>query len=185
MAWTEFRDFGQARNFALAVADGAGFCYDYLLLADADMELVVEDPACFDGLTADAYTVVQRNRGMTYRNTRLIRRGCGARYIGVTHEYINVPRSIAPLNGAWFIDHADGANREGKFARDARLLRADLERDPNNARSWFYLAQSEKDLGNLAEAARLYEKRALMGGWDEEVFYSWLQASRCARNLDG
>jgi tetratricopeptide (TPR) repeat protein len=179
-----FENFGQARNYALMMAEHSGFRYDYLLLIDADMELVVKDLTCFDNLTADAYMLTQKNGSLTYRNTRLLRRGSGARYIGVTHEYLNLPGTALPLDGAWFIDHADGANRDGKFQRDVRLLEVDLQRDPDNARSWFYLAQSKKDLGNFAEAAKLYEKRALMGGWDEEVFESWLQASRCARQIE-
>lgn len=184
LARNNFVDFSSARNYAMTVAEGAGFDYDYLLLVDADMELVVEDPACFGGLTAPAYMVTQKNGGMTYRNTRLVRRGAGARYVGVTHEYLSVPGVAVPLDGAWFMDHADGANRKGKFQRDIRLLEADLQKDPNNVRSVFYLAQSYKDLGNFAQAAKLYERRAAMGGWDEEVFYAWLQASRCVRQIE-
>ena len=38
-----FHNFGQARNAALDFAYASSLAYDYLLLADADMELVVED----------------------------------------------------------------------------------------------------------------------------------------------
>ena len=43
-----------------------------------------------------------------------------------------------------------------------------LEEDPENARHVFYLAQSYRDVGNLAQAMEWYEKRANLGGWDEE-----------------
>src|SRR6266849_4943297 len=39
-----FHNFEQARNEALAHAYASPMKYDYILLADADMELVVEDP---------------------------------------------------------------------------------------------------------------------------------------------
>src|SRR6185295_14768294 len=38
-----FENFEQARNAALDHAYASALAYDYLLLADADMELVVED----------------------------------------------------------------------------------------------------------------------------------------------
>src|SRR5581483_6962442 len=40
-----FENFEQARNAALSFAEASPLPYDYLLLADADMELVVEDTA--------------------------------------------------------------------------------------------------------------------------------------------
>jgi tetratricopeptide (TPR) repeat protein len=71
------------------------------------------------------------------------------------------------------IDHwADGGSRDGRWHRDAELLTADLERDPTNARAAFYLAQTNRDLGDHRRAIELYRQRAGMGGWEEEVFCS-------------
>lgn len=180
----EFRDFSQARNNALRAAESyVTLDYDYLLLVDADMELKVEDPACFDNLTANAYRLTQHNCGLFYRNIRLVKRTCGARYYGATHEYIWVPGETKNLDGAWLVDHADGANREDKFSRDLRLLDRDLEGDPANPRAHFYRAQTLKDMGRIKEAVEAYVQRAQMGGWEEEVAYSYLQASRCMRLL--
>src|SRR5260370_22154355 len=149
------------------------------------MELVVDDPRCFDGLTEDAYRLIQRGAGLEYRNTRLLRRGAqGARYLGVTHEYLDVPSGrIADLDGAWFRDHMDGANRPGKFDRDIDLLRRGLQDEPDNARYVYYLAQSFRDSGRMAEAAQHYKRRAEMGGWDEEVWHARLQLARCWRDM--
>lgn len=176
-----FVDFSTSRNHALELARTTE-C-DYILLVDADMELIVENKGWLDNLEFDAYRMTQKSGNLSYRNTRLLRRDTPSRYMGVTHEYLDLTGITASLDGAWFVDHADGANRPGKFQRDIDLLEADLQRNPGNHRSVFYLAQSYKDLGNCAKAAELYEKRAEMGGWDEEVFYSWLGASRAMRTF--
>ncbi|MFO1161091.1 MAG: glycosyltransferase [Reyranellaceae bacterium] len=179
-----FVNFEQARNTALDHARDTSLAYSYLLLADADMELVVEDPAFAERLSAPGYRLIQRaDSGLTYWNTRLVRRGIGARYHGVTHEYIDIPGGVEPLAGAWYKDHATGSNRRDKFERDIRLLSEALEREPGNNRYWFYLAQSYRDAGQIAKAAEAYAKRADMGGWEEEAWYARLQEARCLLNL--
>jgi glycosyltransferase involved in cell wall biosynthesis len=173
----QFVNFSQARNFALNSA--RNFNFDYLLLVDADMELIAPDG--FGELDAPGYRMLQKSGDLAYWNARLVRRDNPCRYKGVTHEYLETDWPIENLFGPYFIDHADGANRPGKFDRDIALLEDALKRDPEDARSVFYLAQSYKDRGDFAKAAELYERRAEMGGFDEEVFYSWLAASRCMR----
>src|SRR5215472_2544934 len=74
-----FRNFEQARNAALDCAYGSRLGYDYLLLADADMELVVEDASFRERLEESGYRLLQRAySGLAYWNTRLIRRSAGA-----------------------------------------------------------------------------------------------------------
>lgn len=179
-----FQTFEQARNAALDCAYGARLPYDYLLLADADMELVVEDHGFRERLDAAAYQLLQRTAdNVAYWNTRLVRREVFTRYYGVTHEFLYVPDGVKTLAGVWYKDHASGANRPGKFDRDIRLLSAALERNPDNHRNWFYLAQSYRDAGRIAEAVQAYARRAEMGGWDEEVWTARVQEARCRRAL--
>ena len=179
-----FENFEQARNAALDRAAASPLAYDYLLFADADMELVVEDADFRTRLEAPGYRLIQRAAsGLTYWNTRLVRRDAGARYHGVTHEYLDVPGGVKELQRVWYKDHASGANRKDKFERDIRLLSAALEKEPGSHRYWFYLAQSYRDAGRTAEAAEAYAKRAAMGGWDEEAWYARLQEARCLRQM--
>jgi glycosyltransferase involved in cell wall biosynthesis len=178
-----FIDFAQARNAALDCAYASSLAYDYLLLTDADMELIVEDKEFRAKLGAPYYDVLQRS-DISYWNSRLVCRNARARYRGVTHEYLDVPHGDGQrLAGIWFKDHASGANRANKFERDIRLLRLGLKQEPENPRYWFYLAQSYKDAGRISEAAEAYAKRAAMGGWDEEAWYAQLQEARCLRDL--
>lgn len=153
----------------------------YFLLVDADMELRVDDPQWREKLTgADAYDVVQRAGSLSYHNTRLLRHDAPAKYVGVTHEYIDGARS-QKLNGVWFLDHADGSNRKNKFERDIKLLEDGLKADPDNGRYLYYLAQSYKDAGMPGLASEVYKRRVETGGWDEEVWHAQLQAARCLK----
>jgi hypothetical protein len=67
--------------------------------------------------------------GLTYWNTRIVRRDAGVRYHGVTHNYLDVPGGVQELRGVWCRDHASGANRVDKFEREIRPLRQGLTRD--------------------------------------------------------
>ena len=186
LARTTFRNFEQARNEALAVAEQSAVPADYLLLCDADMELVVEDPDFRSGLSEDAYSLLQRmsTGGLEYSNIRLLRRGLGARYKGVTHEYIDTGGPAAPLlRDPFFIDHAAGSSRSVKYERDIGLLLQGLSEQPDNARYVFYLAQSYRDSGRLQDARNTYMMRIALGGWAEEVWYSMLQVGLLGERL--
>ncbi len=97
--------------------------------------------------------------------------------MGATHEYITTDGTdrTEKLDGIVIHHHADGGTRPEKFQRDLALLSGELERNPHDARSVFYLAQTHRDLDRLEEAIELYRRRASMGGWAEEVFYSQYQ----------
>ncbi|MFJ7209207.1 glycosyltransferase [Streptomyces sp. NPDC098789] len=164
-------DFGHNRSLNIAHARGKA---DYLLLLDADLELREDAP--LPPLVADAYML--RHLGDTeYRIKRLVRGDLPWRYEGVTHEYITCDstESVAHLDALVIEDHGDGGSKHDKFERDARLLSAEMRRDPSVGRTVFYLAQTMRDMGERAEAIRLYERRAAMGGWPEEVYQSLLQ----------
>ncbi|MEU0396321.1 glycosyltransferase [Streptomyces sp. NPDC006208] len=164
-------NFGHNRSLNLRHARGKA---DYLLLLDAD--LVLRQDAPLPRLKADAYML--RHEGATeYRIRRLVRGSLPWRYEGVTHEYLTADRRETQenLDALVIEDHHDGGSRHDKFERDQRLLSAELERDPSNTRTVFYLAQTLRDMGSTAEAIDLYERRASMGGWAEEVYYSLLQ----------
>lgn len=166
-------NFGHNRSLNIARARARGA--DFLLLLDADHVLRQDGP--LPELTADAYML--RHEGeVEYRIKRLVRAGLPWRYEGVTHEYLTADRDHEQRNLDALVieDHADGGSRHDKYERDARLLGAELVRDPGNPRTVFYLAQTMRDMGRTREAIRLYERRAAMGGWAEEVYYALLQA---------
>jgi glycosyltransferase involved in cell wall biosynthesis len=172
-----FGDFGRARNHALDLARASAGRFEYLLLVDADMELEIADPAFRSALVAPAYSVRQHN-GLSYWNTRLVRRDAPARYVGATHEYLSLDAPAERLDAIAFADHATGSSRATKLARDIALLEAALAADPQDARAMFYLAQTYRDAGRHADARDLYRRRIDAGGWDEELWYAMLMLAR-------
>ncbi len=166
-----WRDFGHNRSEAIALAQGHG---DYIWVMDADD--VVEGTIDFTGLSADGYAMRFRD-GTTYWRRQLFRNGVPWRYQGVLHEVAvcDAPFTEARLEGDYHIHSRRLGVRNldpRKYARDAEILQADVDRNPDDSRSVFYLAQSYFDAGEFTQARQWYGRRAEMGGWDEEVFYA-------------
>lgn len=185
-----WRDFGHNRSEALTLAQGRG---DYVWVLDAD-DMVVGAPdfSRLGGrLGADVYQLRYRRpaRGLNYWRRQLFRDGLGWRYEGVVHEYAvcDGPFVEERLEGDYFVESRRLGARSmdpQKYARDRDLLLAEVQRNPNDARSVFYLAQSYFDLGDFANARTWYERRVAMGGWDEEVFCAMFRVAVTMSHLD-
>lgn len=182
-----FIDWSQARNAALGWARRLMFAYepDYYLMMDADMELVVKDHAAFTAPRAGAaFDMWQVGGAVHYINPRLVSVLAKGGYKGVTHEYLDITSAGQIVEDvAYFRDYADGANRPDKYKRDIRLLKKDLQRDPTNARSFFYLAGSYRDAKQPERAAIWYQRRIAASGWDEEVFQARLSLAHCYKDM--
>ncbi len=168
---TTWADFGHNRTELLELARNSA---DYLLLIDADMTVRVD--AALPELSEDAY-LVRETGALDFGVVRLVRGDRVWWYVGSTHEHIAADGQFSQveLRELSIEHHADGSSREEKLMRDAGLLKRDLARDPDNARSIFYLAQTYRDLGKVDLAIEYYRRRVELGGWDEEVFYATLQ----------
>ena len=156
---------------------------DYLLLLDADM--TVEQLAPLPELTADAYLL--RHAGdLDYAIPRLVRADRGWWYEGSTHEYLATDGSLHPGGALLARDPPPRRRRvaRNKLERDRRLLEAELERNPEDQRATFYLAQTLKDSGEREAAIDLYRRRVELGGWDEEVFYAAFQVAMITAEED-
>lgn len=179
-----FINFEQARNAALDAARESHFDFDYVLLCDADMELCELDGQWRSELVGEAYGILQRSpAGLEYPNVRLLRRDHPARYVGTTHEYIDVGVVWPVLDGLRYHDHAEGSSRVHKFERDIRLLSVAVEREPTDTRSIFYLANSYYDSGDFRNALVWYKRRITMAGYRDEVFISLYRLGLCHHEL--
>lgn len=175
-----WRNFGENRSEALELAKGKA---DYLLIMDADEELEVPAGFVMPELTADQYMLMHRRTQseLTWDLGTLVKSSLPWRYQGVVHEVIvcDAPYKTEPLRGPVVLGYFDSArNAPGaavKYANDAHVLEEALVHEPENARYVFYLAQSYRDADMIPKAIEAYERRATMGGWDEEVFYSLYQ----------
>jgi glycosyltransferase involved in cell wall biosynthesis len=169
-----WQNFGHNRSEALTLAQGHG---DYIWVMDAD-DTVVGTPD-FSGLSADVYNmrICESATHWTYWRRQLFRDGMRWHYVGVLHEYPNCedPYVEERLEGEYHIEsrRLGGRNLDPqKYARDRDLLLAEVERNPDDERSVFFLAHSYFALGDFANARKWAARRAEMGCWDEEVYYS-------------
>ena len=180
-----FVNFAHNRNEAIAQArEGA----DYLFVIDADEVVELVDGFVLPRLEADSYNAEVAYGGCTYLRKQFVRAALPWRYRGVVHEYLECreARTEAFLPGLWTIPHRDGvrARDPTTYRRDAILLERALIDEPDNSRYVFYLAQSYRDAGELELAIRNYERRAAMGGWVEEVWYSLYQVAVLKERLE-
>jgi hypothetical protein len=168
-----FKNFGYNRTFALNAAKGKA---TYALLLDADMIFKIEPSFDKQSLTADSYLIIQKGCGLSYHNTRLIKLGIGAKCVGPTHEYYDLPGGSRSekIDTIWIDDIGDGGSKGDKFERDIRLLKQGIIEEPNNGRYYFYLANSYFNCNRKDESIEYYKKRIEIGGWVEEVFYAHL-----------
>jgi len=179
-----FKNFCHNRNFALQSCLGMS---DYILLMDADMILEVKD---FDKnylYSADSFFILQGNDSFYYQNVRIVKNNSLYKYVGVTHEYIDMPPNNRlcniEKNNIFIRDLGDGGAKHDKFERDIRLLVNGIKEEPDNVRYFFYLANSYHDSGKFEEAIDYYKKRIDFGGWKEEVWYSYYRIGLCYKNM--
>lgn len=181
-------NFGHNRSEALELARPEG---DYTIMIDAD-EILEYDPefdadAFKSSLNKDLYNVFAIYGGTKYHRPQLTGNHKKFYYRGVCHEYVDSHDGIDSRDFAkWIVNRPiqDGARSKDpeKYKKDAKLFEDALasgkveERDIN--RYHFYLAQSYRDSQQWEKAIEAYLKRASLGGWNEEVFYSLFQVGK-------
>jgi glycosyltransferase involved in cell wall biosynthesis len=185
-------NFEVNRTESLELAKGK--C-DYRWIIDADDTFIAEMPGRnpFAGLdkTPDAYQIMYRLGALQYHRVQVVRSDVDWCYKGVLHEYLHtdkqnliqgtIPHShviadISPLKRA--------SSLQEKYANDAKILEEALEKEPDNARYVFYLAQSYRDSEQYEKSIEAYVKRAEMGGWEEEVYYSMYMEAKIKERLN-
>lgn len=192
---SEWKDFGTNRSEALEYAQKTD--HDYSLMIDADEVLVFEpgfDPTKFkDSLTADLYNIFAQFGQTRYHRPQMTSNKKKFYYRGVLHEYVDCHDPIGTRDfarGFMNTPIQDGARSSNpkKYEDDAVRFEEALasgkveEKDFN--RYHFYLAQSYRDSQQWDKALQAYLKRADLGGWNEEVFYSLYQAGRIMEILE-
>ena len=186
-----FKNFEHNRTFALHACENDPNV-DFILLMDADMVLVKGRDFDLHGFKqslqkADVFHLFQGNDKFSYKNIRIVKNNIGIKYWGLTHEVINTPSGTKyhqfDRNVLFINDIGDGGAKADKFERDIRLLTQGLVEKPNNGRYIFYLANSYRDYGDEEKAIEMYKKRITIGGWFDEVWYSYYSIGRCYKLL--
>jgi tetratricopeptide (TPR) repeat protein len=180
-----FKNFAYNRNFALKSAIGMS---DYVLLMDADMILEIKNFNKENLQKFDSCYILQGNDNFYYQNMRIVKNNGLFSYIGVTHEYVSTPGNNKLLHitkeQLFITDYGDGGCKNDKFERDIKLLSDGIIDEPNNSERYhFYLANSYHDTCNFEKAIETYEKRIKIGGWNQEIWYSYYRIGLCYKKM--
>lgn len=174
-------DFGHNRTEALNLAKSKS---DYLLFIDADEYLKIPEGFLWpENPIADAYWLDVNYGNLTYSRCSIVKTTKNWRWEGVLHEYLTSTPDDAvkdKIRGPAVIVTHDGARAKDPdtYKKDVYVLKKALEKEPNNHRYQFYLAQSYRDSGDIENAIIAYRERVNLGGWDEEVWYSKYQIAQ-------
>ena len=187
--YEEFQSFQYNRTKVMALARGDFPEADYLLMIDADDTWTPDKDFQWPELTAGAYNVKHTLGNTAFPRPALTKASLPWEYRGAAHEYMVclAPHVIGGLKGVRIVCGNDGHRRitegQAKYKRIAGILEEEYEKDPDNARTVFYLAQSYRDAGQTEMAITFYKKRAAMGGYGEEVWYSLYQVALLLERL--
>jgi tetratricopeptide (TPR) repeat protein len=108
------------------------------------------------------------------------------RWVGKTHECLSCDAATRTkrLQG---IHRQRGAKTPEqcrvKLERDLAILTEAVLKGPQDARSRFYLAQTNKDMGQREAALHDYEARVKMPGWEEETWWAQYEAAMLREQL--
>ena len=176
-----FKNFGYNRSYSYNLTKESIVNFKYVLFLDADMVLVNFENINIKNYDKDIYFLQQKTGSLEYFNMRMVKKGTNIECKSPTHEYYDIKGDykIEYTKDFWINDIGDGGCKEDKYERDIKLLKKGLEEEPNNGRYYFYLAQSYKDTQQFELAILNYKKRIEVGGWFEEVWFSYYMVSFC------
>ncbi|WP_229703106.1 glycosyltransferase family 2 protein [Streptomyces albiflavescens] len=183
-----WKGFDGSRTEAVELARSRA---DYLLFMDADDVMEVESGFRLPELALDAYNITVRDGSSVNRRSALVSTRLPWRYVGVLHEYLDCGTrcTLGTIEGACIRIVGGGGRSMGKsmrekYLRDAEILEQGLIKEPDNTRYAFYVARSWHNALEPEKALEAYDRRAAMGGWDEEVFCAHLSGARLAERLE-
>jgi glycosyltransferase involved in cell wall biosynthesis len=178
-----FIDYGATRNRILVLAKEHGNPI-FTLMLSADEELMnpqefrsfLQDMRYARGPMHGAYPVVM-NTGIKFDSVRIARVDAGWRYRARVHEYLAPPngpyigifRSKVDINVKF--NATDGPRRFKSQWFIKKILEEDLEKDPNDTRSIYYLARTNSGIDNHTAAFYYYDLLAKRSKWEEEVYH--------------
>lgn len=174
---TEWKGFGHNRTEAFRLCEGKA---EYAFVIDAD-DYVDGNMKLPTTMTADSYAVRMGRPEFSWWRNQIFKLDAKWSYVGVLHEYAACEKQnpvIEKLEGNYrVVARTLGARNKDidpvdKYKKDAEVLEKALIEEPTNSRYQFYLAQSYFDSQQYDKAEAAYIKRAEMGGWPEEVYYS-------------
>jgi tetratricopeptide (TPR) repeat protein len=178
-------DFAAARNYCLKAATDAGA--DWALVLDTDERMVFNGEDVRKALNeTTAGAVIVNHVNNTYGKVRFIKLPSPVEYMGPTHEvYPGYKVGSVTLNNMRFDELGKNSEQlKFKFERDVQILLKHTQENPKDARWFYYLGDSYKNLNKLPEAVEAYQKCWEINGWDEESAWCMYKAAECLISLN-
>jgi glycosyltransferase involved in cell wall biosynthesis/tetratricopeptide (TPR) repeat protein/predicted O-methyltransferase YrrM len=194
------KDYGEDFNFK----DSRNYCLDLASAPEnrCKFNVMLDDTYIMQGdlrrflnvvrgdQYGDSYSTYIRSNDNHYTTNRITKAGQGLRYMFRIHEVITdkdninviVPDEVASILDERF-DYMEERTNNRK-ALDLKLLYQDLEENPNEPRTYYYLAQTYKCIGDMEKTLFYYLKRAefLNAGFIQERVDALCEAGRTAEH---
>lgn len=163
-------DTSIARNFALKIAELHGA--DWAITLDTDERILWNGEEIRDVLAnaGNCDTFMAYDKGKTYSKDRIIRVPSKIQWAGPVHEYFpSNPHTRRTLEKMTFDELKKTPEQlRQRLLFDRPVLESMTNKDPQNPRWWFYLAETLRALGEKEAAASTHLRRVLLEGWPEE-----------------
>lgn len=188
-------DFAAARNLTLARVPTD---VDWWYWADSDdtvegktfPEVLAEVPENVNaiGFLYDYERDQFGNNTTTHRRGRLYRNSLKWEWRGAVHEdvYPVDHGSVRPLalksEDITWVHHTE--DRPSSFDRNMKILRKMLEKDPDDARTWYYVGNAFFAQKDFAKSAEAYEKYVGISGWDLERYMALVFQAMAYREME-
>jgi glycosyltransferase involved in cell wall biosynthesis len=192
-----FVNFSESRNILIDFADTFDDI-DFILFMDVNDELregkklkkFAEEEM---NSKNNAYLMCQHWFSGTYNkyfNNRFIKARKGWRYQGSIHEWLCGDNVKDPLvckmndDIVLYQDRTQDDDKSSKrFIKDKELLLIDYNKNPEEPRTLFYLAQTYACLTDKEEAFYYYKLRSEVEGFQEEKFHAFLKCGDLSEKL--
>ncbi len=172
-------NFAHNRTEALSMAKGKA---DFSLLIDADEQLIIEEGFIFPDPKEQVYLADVHYDKAVFHRELFVNNKLDWYWQGILHEQIYCRQKLEKVIVAkkiynYSLPDGNRSLNPKKYEKDIEALEAAILKEPNNARHMFYLGQSYACNGNWDMASKTYLKRTEMGGWNQEVYYSYYAAA--------
>ncbi len=168
-----WRNFEHNRNEALDLARQKG---DYVFFVDADEIMHIFPSFDKSSLVKDYYFTKTVGTGQEFYFPKLIKNDPLWRWAGVLHESIQHPGNVISghLDTIWTESVQDGARSRDpqQHEKDIFILKQAIQDNPQDARAYFYLAQTYFGAQDFLQALKYYEIRGGMEGAQDETFWA-------------
>lgn len=187
IAQEPFIDFCTSRNRALKLAEQAFPNAAFMIMPDAEWYLknahiLLDFCQKHVNDNFDLYGVrIINSSNLDYLNQRLFKCGKNGHFQGAVHEYsMGYEGPTVPLEVyfEWAPTPQGVEKSRGRWMRDRDILIREHNKDPQDPRTVFYLAQTYECLGDQENARLWYEKRTEMFGFDEERYVAHCRLAR-------